>query len=137
MPGPRIVLGWRPGWCRRQSSSRAALGLAQTIAANGPLAIRMTGELVRRAVLDDPKTGWATPEELAGRLSPARTPGRGDGLPGEAPRQLEGPLNRTPARRLGHPAAAAPGAGPAPPSMWVRRPKRCDDGAHGLRTNDL
>ncbi len=42
----------------------AALGLAQTIAANGPLAIRMTKELVRRAVLDDPRTGWATPEEL-------------------------------------------------------------------------
>ena len=42
----------------------AALGLAQTIAANGPLAIRMTKELVRRAVLDDPKTGWATTEEL-------------------------------------------------------------------------
>ena len=44
----------------------AALGLAQTIAANGPLAIRMTKELVRRAVLDDPKSGWATPEELTG-----------------------------------------------------------------------
>ena len=42
----------------------AALGLAQSIAANGPLAIRMTKELVRRAVLDDPKRGWATPEEL-------------------------------------------------------------------------
>jgi enoyl-CoA hydratase len=43
----------------------AALGLAQTIAANGPLAIRMTKELVRRAVLDDPRRGWATPEELS------------------------------------------------------------------------
>jgi enoyl-CoA hydratase len=42
----------------------AALGLAQTIAANGPLAVRMTKELVRRAVLDDPTRGWATPEEL-------------------------------------------------------------------------
>jgi enoyl-CoA hydratase len=42
----------------------AALGLAQTIAANGPLAVRMTKELVRRAVFDDPKRGWATPEEL-------------------------------------------------------------------------
>jgi enoyl-CoA hydratase len=42
----------------------AALDLAQTIAANGPLAVRMTKELVRRAVLDDPKRGWATPEEL-------------------------------------------------------------------------
>ena len=42
-----------------------ALGLAQTIAANGPLAVRMTKELVRRAVLDDPTRGWATPEELS------------------------------------------------------------------------
>jgi enoyl-CoA hydratase len=41
-----------------------AIGLAQTIAANGPLAIRMTKELVRRAVLDDPKRGWATPDEF-------------------------------------------------------------------------
>jgi enoyl-CoA hydratase len=47
----------------------AALGLAQTIAANGPLAIRMTKELVRRAVLDDPKRGWATPEELSAIFS--------------------------------------------------------------------
>ncbi len=43
----------------------ASLALAATIAANGPLAIRTTKELVRRAVLDDPKRGWATPEELA------------------------------------------------------------------------
>ena len=43
----------------------ASLALAATIAANGPLGIRMTKELVRRAVLDDPKRGWATPEELA------------------------------------------------------------------------
>jgi enoyl-CoA hydratase/carnithine racemase len=42
----------------------SALALADVIAANGPLAIRMTKELVRRAVLDDPKRGWATPEEL-------------------------------------------------------------------------
>ena len=41
-----------------------ALALAETIAANGPLAIRMTKKLVRRAVLDDPKRGWGTPEEL-------------------------------------------------------------------------
>ena len=47
----------------------AALGLAQTIAANGPLALRMTKDLVRRAVLDDPKTGWATPEELTAIFS--------------------------------------------------------------------
>jgi enoyl-CoA hydratase len=47
----------------------AALELAQTIAANGPLAIRMTKELVRRAVLDDPTRGWATPEELTAIFS--------------------------------------------------------------------
>jgi enoyl-CoA hydratase len=46
-----------------------ALGLAQTMAANGPLALRMTKDLVRRAVLDDPKTGWATPEEMAAIFS--------------------------------------------------------------------
>jgi enoyl-CoA hydratase len=44
----------------------ASLALAATIAANGPLAIRTTKQLVRRAVLDDPKRGWATPEELTG-----------------------------------------------------------------------
>jgi enoyl-CoA hydratase len=43
----------------------ASLALAATIAANGPIAIRTTKELVRRAVLDDPKRGWATPEELS------------------------------------------------------------------------
>jgi len=42
-----------------------ALALAETIAANGPLGLRMTKKLVRRAVLDDPKLGWGTPEELA------------------------------------------------------------------------
>ena len=41
----------------------ASLALAATIAANGPIALRTTKELVRRAVLDDPKLGWATPEE--------------------------------------------------------------------------
>jgi enoyl-CoA hydratase/carnithine racemase len=46
-----------------------ALGLAQTIAANGPLALRMTKDLVRRAVLDDPNRGWATPEELSAIFS--------------------------------------------------------------------
>jgi enoyl-CoA hydratase len=46
-----------------------ALELAQTIAANGPLAIRITKEVVRRAVLDDPKRGWATPEERAAIFS--------------------------------------------------------------------
>jgi enoyl-CoA hydratase len=43
----------------------ASLALAATVAANGPIGIRTTKELVRRAVLDDPKSGWATPEELA------------------------------------------------------------------------
>jgi enoyl-CoA hydratase/carnithine racemase len=43
----------------------SAIALAQTIAANGPLATRMIKDLVRRAVLDDPKRGWATPEEFS------------------------------------------------------------------------
>ncbi len=43
----------------------ASLALATTIAANGPLALRTTKLLVRRAVLDDPTRGWGTPEELA------------------------------------------------------------------------
>jgi enoyl-CoA hydratase len=43
----------------------ASLALAATIAANGPLAIRTTKAIVRRAVLDDPKLGCGTPEELA------------------------------------------------------------------------
>ena len=43
----------------------ASLELASTIAANGPLAVQTTKELTRRAVLDDPKLGWATPEEIA------------------------------------------------------------------------
>jgi enoyl-CoA hydratase len=43
----------------------AALELAQTIAANGPLALALTKQLVKRAVLDDPKRGWATPDELS------------------------------------------------------------------------
>jgi enoyl-CoA hydratase len=47
----------------------SALGLAQTIAANGPLATRMIKDLVRRAVLDDPKRGWATPEEFSAIFS--------------------------------------------------------------------
>ncbi len=42
----------------------ASLELAATIAANGPLAVQTTKELTRRAVLDDPKRGWATPEEI-------------------------------------------------------------------------
>ena len=42
-----------------------SLELASKIAANGPVAIRTTKEIVRRAVLDDPKRGYGTPEELA------------------------------------------------------------------------
>jgi enoyl-CoA hydratase/carnithine racemase len=47
----------------------SAIALAQTIAANGPLATRMIKDLVRRAVLDDPKRGWATPEEFSAIFS--------------------------------------------------------------------
>jgi enoyl-CoA hydratase len=43
----------------------ASLALAAKVAANGPIGVRTTKELVRRAVLEDPKSGWATPEELA------------------------------------------------------------------------
>jgi crotonobetainyl-CoA hydratase len=43
----------------------ASLELASAIAANGPLAVQTTKELTRRAVLDDPKRGWATPEEIS------------------------------------------------------------------------
>jgi enoyl-CoA hydratase len=42
----------------------SSLTLAATIAANGPLAVRTTKMLVRRAVVEDPGRGWATPEEL-------------------------------------------------------------------------
>lgn len=43
----------------------SSLELAALIAANGPLAIQTTKELTRRAVLDDPKSGWARPDEIA------------------------------------------------------------------------
>jgi enoyl-CoA hydratase/carnithine racemase len=43
----------------------AAMDLASAVAANGPLAIQVTKELTRRAVLVDPARGWGTPEELA------------------------------------------------------------------------
>ena len=42
-----------------------AVDLASTIAANGPLGLLTTKRLVRRAVLDDPKLGYGTPEELS------------------------------------------------------------------------
>ena len=43
----------------------AALELANKIAANAPLGLAITKELIRRAVVDDPKRGRATPEESA------------------------------------------------------------------------
>jgi enoyl-CoA hydratase len=43
----------------------SSLELAVVIAANGPLAVQTTKELTRRAVLDDPKRGWATPDEIS------------------------------------------------------------------------
>jgi enoyl-CoA hydratase/carnithine racemase len=43
----------------------AAMDLASAVAANAPLAIQVTKELTRRAVLVDPALGWGTPEELA------------------------------------------------------------------------
>jgi enoyl-CoA hydratase len=43
----------------------SSLELAAVIAANGPLAIQTTKELTRRAVLEDPKSGWAQPDEIA------------------------------------------------------------------------
>jgi enoyl-CoA hydratase len=43
----------------------ASLALAAAVAANGPLGIRTTKAIVRRAVLDDPKLGYGTPEEIA------------------------------------------------------------------------
>jgi enoyl-CoA hydratase len=42
----------------------AALALAATVAANGPLAVALAKNLVKRAVLDDPQRGWATTEEI-------------------------------------------------------------------------
>jgi enoyl-CoA hydratase len=41
-----------------------ALELAELIAANGPLAVRTAKKLMRRAVSDQPSSGWGTPEEL-------------------------------------------------------------------------
>jgi enoyl-CoA hydratase len=42
----------------------AALALAATVAANGPLAVALAKQLVKRAVLHDPQRGWATTEEI-------------------------------------------------------------------------
>jgi enoyl-CoA hydratase len=43
----------------------AALELAEAVAANGPLAVRTTKRLMRRAVVEPAHGGWGTPEELA------------------------------------------------------------------------
>jgi len=43
----------------------AALELANKIAENAPLGLAITKKLIRRAVTEDPRTGWATPEESA------------------------------------------------------------------------
>ncbi|HLN18519.1 MAG TPA: enoyl-CoA hydratase-related protein [Acidimicrobiales bacterium] len=42
-----------------------ALELANEVAANGPLGVKVTKRLTRRAVAVDPQLGWGTPEELA------------------------------------------------------------------------
>jgi enoyl-CoA hydratase len=42
----------------------AALELAAAVAANGPLAVRTTKMLMRRAVAEEPTRGWASTEEL-------------------------------------------------------------------------
>ena len=43
----------------------AAMNLAAAIAANGPLAVRTTKLLLRRAVTGDPQAAWGSTEELA------------------------------------------------------------------------
>ena len=43
----------------------AALELASAVAANGPLAVRVTKRLVREAALVDPQRGWASPDDIA------------------------------------------------------------------------
>ena len=62
-PGPSSG-GWSTG-VPQEELLPAALALADTVAANGPIALRTTKQLVRRAVLDDPKSGWGTREELS------------------------------------------------------------------------
>jgi len=43
----------------------AALEVASTVAANGPLALQVTKRLMREAALIDPQRGWASPEDIA------------------------------------------------------------------------
>jgi enoyl-CoA hydratase len=43
----------------------SALELAAAVAANGPLAVRTTKMLMRRAVTEQPVGGWATVEEMS------------------------------------------------------------------------
>jgi enoyl-CoA hydratase len=44
---------------------QAALELASTVAANGPLALQVTKRLMREAALVDPQRGWAGPDDIA------------------------------------------------------------------------
>jgi enoyl-CoA hydratase len=44
---------------------KAALELASTVAANGPLALQVTKRLMREAALVDPQRGWAGPDDIA------------------------------------------------------------------------
>ncbi|MBV8982217.1 MAG: enoyl-CoA hydratase/isomerase family protein [Acidimicrobiia bacterium] len=43
----------------------AALELASKVAANGPLALKVTKRLLREAALVDPQRGWAGPDDIA------------------------------------------------------------------------
>jgi enoyl-CoA hydratase len=43
----------------------SALELATAVAANGPLAVRTTKVLMRRAVTEHPGSGWASMEEIS------------------------------------------------------------------------
>jgi len=44
---------------------KAAMELASTVAANGPLALQVTKRLMREAALVDPQRGWADPDDIA------------------------------------------------------------------------
>ena len=43
----------------------AAVELASSVAANGPLAVQVTKRLMREAALVDPQRGWAQPDDIA------------------------------------------------------------------------